>query len=287
VNVRRLRRRLSIAHINNIVFFLAGLLISAGFELVFRDFVKEYVFIVVILAGVAVAAGVYSLVLTERRIRTSIESMETTVRYIDETYDPARGEEYTGRVYCELEDLVRNAKEEVLRVGVYHDDEYHTSSHPSRLAYLNALERRIQQAEERNEQFTYTRIHQYPKELAAVPMSELLHGKSREHFRKMVDWAPESGESRVYVAIARIQRRMLMPFWIIDGRIVVLEVDAIASDGKPYAAGIVIIDDRGKRLASRFRHYFLMLQRQANPVEPGELAIPASPTPHPASSARS
>jgi hypothetical protein len=264
-------KRLYAPRLNNTIFFIAGLLISTGFELVFRDFTKDYPFIVTLLAGIMVAAVVYSNVLNEKTLNTAIENIGTVVRYVEEEWNPARTDSYRGVVYKELESIVSNAKEEILQIGVFHEEEYHTSNHKSRAAYFKTLEERIARAENAGEQFVYTRLHQFPESLKNEPMKNLLHDRSLEHFKHMVSWTPTSGDSKVYIHMARIQRRMMMPFRVIDKSTVILEIDAIASDGKPYAAGIIIIDDRGGRIAERFRHYFIMLENRSTAVELADL----------------
>ena len=229
----------------------------------------------------ALIAGLHYLSKTSKGVFAALDRIGTTVRFVWEEYDPDMPQRFEGKVYKALEELITLAEREILQVGAHHDTRYFTSDHISRQRYFDALEGKLREMDEKGRKFTYTRLHQVPPKLAQRPVKDLLHEKSREHFRRMVAWRSDSGESDVQVYMKRIEKRVLVPHRIIDERYVILELDAIALDGTPYSAGILIIDDRGQKIVGRLRRDFETSANQGHAIRQHELAGDPAPLAHP------
>ena len=109
-----------------------------------------------------------------------------------------------------------------------------------------------------------------------LPIGNYLGTVSTKHCRRILQLERQSENAKLSLSIMKIPTQRLASFMLVDRRYLVLEVDALDNEGKPYAAGMFFLEDVEGRLIERFIWYFDNLERLAQPVTLDELTLSSS-----------
>lgn len=212
-------------------------------------------------------------------MQTIAEQVEVTASYTEQLSPDSEG-----AIYQEITRLVSEAEQSVIIVVKMEGGDMKTGASRWRKAYLNALESK---AENRGgSRFTYIRIYQGVRSIPESVDNGELSGESLRHvihmlkIRQRLDDELKRGMRGVNPADVSIMvtDKYLMDasFMVVDGRHLAIEIDSIDISGDRYAAGFLIIHDRGKQIVPRILAHVAILTDHAHPIRIEDLAVNVS-----------
>ena len=210
-----------------------------------------------------------------RRVLDKVEELrdgaERAVDYVEEQYRPAHQAAYKGKVFAEVERIVRGAQEEILvlatstSAGMLHA----THATPARLRYFAAIQDAVARCvpdpkgepDDHGKPFRYVRIQQVGREPVPDGPEAFFGPGLVEHLNQMVELREQSrrngGKLDIYLGAVPTER--LTSFIIVDRRHLFLEVTGFDEQATPFPAGMFHIEDRaGERgkVIGPFIQYF-------------------------------
>jgi hypothetical protein len=218
---------------------------------------------------VLVLSAVFLFAETSGRVQLLADAIEASVRFVEEPYRKEDATKYRGVLYEVLERLVRDAEFEIYALASGYkriDKQHETDLHESRRRYLSAIEKNIER--HKSGKFEYVRILQIDRRLRRHPISRIIGGLTADHCRKVVDLKKQFSElADIDLSVMAIDTQMTTSFIVIDRKYLVIEIDGLDSEGETYAAGLLVIEDRGKRIVDKFIRHFKSYQRPAQELK--------------------
>ncbi len=254
------------------ILFVSGVIVSAVISSLLEGIIGWSEVILITATLLTVIAALFYFSETHRGIQDLTEKVQTTVSYFDEPYRAQEGVTYKGIPYIELTRLVNEAHGEVLTLSTSNVDEGKgrlTDAHASRMEYFTALEKNILRHQESS--FKYVRIQQVPREGKTLPVSKYISKGTANHYRRILEMERDIQNDKVNLGIMKVPTQRVTSFILIDRHYVLLIVDGIDSENRPYPAGMFVFEDSGGKLVEHFSRYFENLERLGEPVTLAEL----------------
>jgi hypothetical protein len=256
------------------VLFISGAIITGIASAILEKTVSWSIASLIGITIVLVLSSIFFFAETRERVQVLADAVESSVRYVEEPFRESEGVKYKGILYEVIERLVRDAETEILVLASTYKQLYErhsTDLHPSRMQYLTALEDNIRR--HASGKFEYVRILQIQREHKSVPIPEVVGELTANHCRQVLQIAMQSESPDVTLAIMAIDIQMTTSFIIIDRRYVIIEIDGLDSEGDIYAAGLLVIEDRGGRIVKKFIRHFVSYQRLARELTLDDFGI--------------
>jgi len=256
------------------ILFVSGVLISGIASGLLEKTVAWSVAWLVGIIIILVLSAIFFFAETSERVQILADAVESSVRYVEEPFRESEGVKYKGILYEVLGRLVRDAETEILALASTYkklSGHHSTDSHSSRIQYLGALEDNIKRHE--SGKFEYIRILQIHREFKSASITEVVGEVTANHCRQVLQIAMQSESPDVTLAIMAIDTQMTTSFMIIDRRYVIIEIDGLDSEGDSYAAGLLVIEDRGRRIVNKLIRHFVNYQRRARELTLDDLKI--------------
>jgi len=265
-------KRIVSKNTEKLILFVAGVIVSSVISSLFEGIILWKDLFMNLSIVVLILAAVFFFSESTNRIRNYVNRIETTVKYVDEPYREQDGVQFKGKVYQELEKLLREAKSEVLTLSTASVDEGRgrlTDKHSSRASYFQTLENNIDKYKEKG--FKYVRIQQVPLAEENSPISRYISEETANHFRRVINLERKISNEKVSIDIMKASTQRLTSFMIIDKRRIVFGVDGVDDNNRPYVAGMFVLEDKGDKLIQTFNRYFENLTRRSTLVSLDEL----------------
>lgn len=276
--MKSLRRFVS-RNTERFIFFLAGVIFSALASAILENLIARSQVILVATTVLALISGIYFFSESRQYIEHLVSRIPTTVRYVEEAHRTHEGIRYKGVIFHELGKLVGEAEAEILALAASYSKYSRTRDEPAREDYLRTLERNI---ESKTGKFRYVRIHQIDPSSENISLAEYLGPIMTEHSRRIIEMERRLTQSNpdLVLSILKVKTQRLSNFIIVDRRHIGLEITNLTSDGFPYTAGMIFIDDRSGSIVEHFLKYFDVMEQRAQPISLNELqaaqhALPA------------
>jgi hypothetical protein len=182
---------------------------------------------------------------------------------------------YEGRVYAQIQGLVRQTEKEIL---VLTDPSTETPVANNAETRADLLDAYVQAIKDHKANFTYTRIIQVPGDHANWPRAEIVDrdlGKlTRLHCCKLLQLeeklaiGPALTNVQISVLVIPVERSITVV--VLDHRTIVVNVEALAhqSEGdRPYLETAIVVEDRAGDFGDAYHSYFQSLRARAQPLK--------------------
>lgn len=256
------------------ILFVGGIIFSTVVSSLLGGLISWSEAILIGVTVLMVIATVYYSSETFERTQSLINQAQTTVYYVDESYREQEGVKFKGIPYIELTRLVREANHEILTLSTSIVDDGRgriTDAHSSRIEYFSALEKNIVRHQESG--FKYVRIQQMPGDGKNQPVSRYITRETGNHYRRIIGLERSIQNEKVNLSIMKVPTQRITSFIVIDRQYVLLIIDGIDCENRPYPAGMFVLEDRGGKISEHFVRYFENLERLAEPVTLAELDL--------------
>lgn len=267
----RLRKFIS-QNFERLILFIVGIIVSTvasgliGGVIAWSEAILIAATVFMVLTTIYYASEMYE------RTQGLINKAQTTVYYVDESYREQEGVKFKGIPYIELTRLVREANREILTLSTSIVDDGRgriTDAHQSRIEYFSALEQNIVRHKESG--FKYVRIQQMPGDCKDLPVSRYITTETANHYRRIIELERSIQNERVSLSVMQVPIQRITSFIVIDRQYVLLIIDGVDCENRPYPAGMFVLEDRAGNITEHFVRYFENLERLAKPVSLTEL----------------
>lgn len=265
-------RRFFSQNTEKFILFVAGVIVSSVISSLLEGFIAWSELFLVIATILVIIAAIFFFSETSHRVQELADKVETTVYYVEEPYREQEGIQFKGVTYLELKRIIGDAKREILTLTTLSIDDGKgriTDTHSSRVDYFRMLEQNIEQHQASG--FKYVRIQQVPRDAENLPVSRFVNTETANHYRRIIELERRLKNEKLNISIMKMPTQRITSFIIIDRRHIILGVDGIDVDNRPYTAGMFVFDDKGGNMVERFIRYFENLERLANPVTLAEI----------------
>lgn len=251
-------------NVERLILFLGGVLLSAVASGLIEEIISQSTGLLVAAAVVVSIAALFFFAEVTGRVQNLADTMETTVRYLEEPFRDQEGVPYRGRIFSEIARLVAEAKTEILVISTPitgQERPHKTALHPTRERYLTTIEENIRR--HRTGKFRYVRVLQIPVENDRLPIVKYYGQTTSNHCRRILEIARKEESPDLELHILWNKTRQMTSFMVIDQRLLILEVNGYDPEGATYMVGAFFIEDRGSKLVEKFARYFRNAERQA------------------------